>query len=597
MQKWKWLHKKWVKPAVISGIALVVVAGCVIGYTVYASTGTVTTTTTFMKAKAQTGNISTSVAGSGTVSSSGEYALTAAGAGTVDTLNVKQGDSVTAGEVIAHVTSSSDSDTVTQKQNALTTAQSNLTQAQQNLASGQYIKSPIAGRVKSVTVSAGDDLSVTKSVGSLMVISTDGKMNVSLSGSNLPASGSTVNVAVTTYDGSTVNVSGTITSSSSASAGGTGSGNGGSGSGSGSSSGSMVAQIGRDDLPVGATAVVSYNNQSWSGKLALDSSVEISNSGNGTVTKVNVSENSTVSKNSNLVTLNAASLQNAVTSAQQQVTNAQSDLASAQAQAAKATITSPVDGVVATVSTSAGASVQNGGAIATILQNNAMQTVVTVDETDISKIKTGQKAEITLDAITGKTFTGKVTAVDVMGTTSNGVTNFNVTVSIDNPTGILVGETTTVSLITEEKDNTIVLSSGAILEKRGTTGYVLDASKLFDSNGKSLTLDNVSTAELVQKYGKKVTIGLSTTKEVEITSGLSAGDEVATPITINKAAVKSLSASRSSSSSAFGFGGGEMGGGMPGGGYGGYGGTTSRSNRTGGTGNTTGGTGNTTSKG
>lgn len=586
MRKWKWLSKKWAKPAILSGIALVIVAGSVIGYTAYASAGSVTSTTMFTKAKAQTGNISTSISGSGTVSSSGEYALTAASAGTVDTLNVKQGDSVTAGQVIAHVTSSADSQTLTQKQNALTTAQNNLAQANQNLESGQYIKSPTAGRVKSITVSAGDDLSVTKSVGSLMVISTDGKMNVALSGNNLPASGSTVNVAATTYGGGTVNVSGTITSASA-------SGNAGEGGSNGS--GSVVAQIGRDDLPVGAVAVVTYQGQTiGSNKLTLDSSVAISNPGNGTVSKVNVSENSVVSKNSNLVTLNAASLQNAVTSAEQQVTNAQTDLANAQAQAAKATVTSPVDGVVATVSTGAGASVQNGGAIATILQSNKMQTVVTVDETDISKVKVGQKAQITLDAVAGKTFTGSVTAADVMGTASNGVTSFNVTVSIDNPTGILVGETTNVSLITQEKDNTIVLSSGAVLEKRGTSGYVLDASRLFDSSGKSVTLNDVSTSDLVRKYGKKVTIGLSTAKEVEIVSGLSAGDEVATPITINKAAVKSLSASRSSSSNSLGFGGmgGEMGGGNFGGmgtgmGGGNFGGSTNRSNRTGGTGNTT----------
>ncbi len=587
MRKWKWLNTKWAKPAIITGIALVVVAGCVIGYTAYASNGTVTTTTTFIKTKAETGNISTSVSGSGTVSSSGEYALTAAGSGTVDTLNVKQGDSVTAGQVIAHVTSASDQQTVTQKQNALTTAQNNLTQAQQSLSSGQYIKSPIAGRVKSVTVSAGDDLSVTKSVGSLMVISTDGKMDVSLSSNTGLTSGTVVNVAVTTYDGSTVNVTGTITTSTSSGTAASGDGKSG-----GSSSSSLVAQIGRDDLPVGAAAVVTYNGQTiGSGSLALDSTVAISNSGNGTVTKVNVAENSTVSKGSNLVTLNSTSLQNAVTSAQQQVTNAQADLATAQAQLDKATVTSPVDGVVASVSTSTGASVQNGGAIATILQNNAMQTVVTVDETDIAKIKVGQSAQITLDAVSGKTFTGKVTAVDVMGTTSNGVTNFNVTVSIENPTGILVGETTNVSLITEEKDNTIVLSANAVLEKRGTSAYVLDASKLFDSNGKSVTLDNMTTSELVQKYGKKVTIGLSTSKQVEITSGLSAGDEVATAVTINKSAVKSLSASRSSSSSSFGFGGGmggETGGNFGGGNYaGGYTGGGTRTNRTGGTGNTT----------
>lgn len=578
----KRFKRKWIKPAIISGISLVVVAGCIVGYTVYAKSGSPATTTRFIMATANTGSISTSISGSGTVSSSGEYALTSSNSGTVDTLNVKQGDTVTAGEIIAHITATGDQQTLTQKQNALNTANNNLTQAEQNLTNGSTIKAPTDGRVKEISASSGDDLSVTKAAGNLMVISTNGRMDLSVSAS-LPI-GAVVDVNTSDSAGTAVTVSGTVTAGGSA---------GGSGQGSSGSYNQTTVQITRDDLPVGANATVSYDGQTYSaGKLSLDSSIAISNPGSGTISKVNVSENQRVAKGATLITLNSASLQNAVDSAKTAVASAQTDVANAQAQLDKATITSPVNGVVATVSTAAGSSVQSGGAIVTILDPTKMQTVVTVDEDDIAKVSVGQKATVTVSAISGKTFNGSVTAADVMGTSSNGVTNFNVTISIDNPDGVRVGETANANIITEEKDNTVVVPASAVVEKHGTTGYVLPADQLFDSNGKSIVLNDVSTRELVQKYGKQVTLGLSTSSQVEIASGVSSGEKLAEPITINNAAVKTLSGSNSSSSSLFGMSTGGYG--NFSGGYGNFGGgTTTR--RTGGTGNTvSGSTGTTT---
>lgn len=525
-------------------------------------------------ATASTGSISTSISGSGTVSSSGEYALTSSNAGTVDTLNVKQGDTVTAGEVIAHITATSDQQTLTQKQNALNSANNNLTQAEQNLANSSTIKAPTAGWVRQITVSAGDDLSVTKAIGNLCVIATG--MSFTFNG-DVP-NNTAITVAVTNSSGSVSYYAGTVSSSSQSQA----------------QSNAKQVTISDGSLPIGATASFSYNGQSYSGPLSLVS-VSISNSGSGAISAVNVTEDQHVAKGATLITLNSSSLQSAVDNAKTAVTSAQTDVANAQAQLDKATITSPTAGVVATVSTAAGSSVQNGGAIVTILDTNKMQTVVTVDEDDISKVSVGQKAKVTVSAVSGKTFSGAVTAVDVIGTSSNGVTNFNVTISIDSPEGVRVGETANANIITEEKDNTVVVPASAVVEKRGTTGYVLPADQLFDSSGKSIVLNDVATRELIQKYGKQVTIGLSTSSQVEIVSGVTSGEKLAEPITVNNAAVKTLSASKSSSSSLFNMGGG-MEGGMGGfGGAGGYGGYNSRSTRTGGTGNTvSGSTGTTT---
>lgn len=236
-------------------------------------------------------------------------------------------------------------------------------------------------------------------------------------------------------------------------------------------------------------------------------------------------------------------------------------------------MTSPIDGVVAELNVKDGDSVSNGTAVAVIMNPNALQTVISVDELDISKITVGQKATISLDAVTGKTFSGSVTQIDPIGTSSNGVATYNVTVIIDDPQNIMVGMTTNVDIVTASKDNVIVVSANTILMKNGTKGYVLPASDLFDSNGKSITLTNTNTSELIQKYGKEVTIGMATQDKDEITSGVSAGDNLAIPVTVNPSQISSLSNQSTSNNNSFNFSG-----------IGGSGGNTRKSN--GGTGNT-----------
>ena len=564
----KKIKKKWAIG--ISAVAVVAVVGTIVGLRVSAKAKSASTTT-FRKATAQTGSISTSVSGSGSVSATSQITLTAANAGTVDSISVKQGDTVAAGQAIAHINSSASAQTVKQKQNQLTSAQSDLAQAQSQL-DGLSVKSPAAGKVKAITASAGDSLSTIKPLGDLAVISTSRSMSVSFNPSETVRMGQSVTVSVSgkTY-------AGTISSASS------------SGGQGGGQSGSVSAVIGSDDPTIGDTATVTLNGDTiGSGKIQLTSSVPISNSGNGTVSKVYVSENQMVSKNQSLFLLSGDSVQQQITAKQNAVKSAQEDLDAAQSDAAKNTVTSPISGVVAELDVKVGDSVTGGGNVAVIVNQDAMQTVVAVDELDISKVSAGQKATISLDAITGKTFSGSVLMVDPIGTASNGVATYNVTVSIDNPQGIKVGMTTNVAIITQSKDNVLVVPSGAILMKNGTQGYVLPADQLFDSNGKSIQLTNTNTAQLVRRYGKEVTIGMATADQDEIVSGVSNGDALAIPVTINQAALQSLS-NQGTSNNSFSFGGmsGRSGGysGMTGGttGRSGYGSTTRKS---GGSGNT-----------
>lgn len=566
------MEKKKKKKLIIavSIVLILAIGGSVINFTVLAKSKS-SSTTTFRKVTAQTGNISTSVSGSGSVTDTSQITLTAENAGTIDTLSVKQGDTVKAGQVIAHVNSSASSQSVQQKQNQLTSAQNDLAQSKDQLDSLE-IKAPAAGKVKSITASSGDSLSTIKPLGDLAEISLSRSMTVSFTPSQTVKSGQTVTVTAsgTTY-------SGTISSGSS------GGQSGQYGQNGGNSGGSTVAVIASDNPTVGDTAVIKLNgNTIGSGKLQLEKSIAISNTGNGTIAQVDVSENQMVSKNQTLFQLSSDSVQQQIAAKQNAVTSAQQDLDDAKASAAKDTITSPINGVVAELDVKKGDSIANGATAAVIIDPNSLQTVVSVDELDISKVKVAQKATISLDAITDKTFSGSVTQVDPIGTSSNGVATYSVTVSIENPTNVKIGMTTNVEITTESKDNVIVVSANALLMKNGSKGYVLSAADLFDSTGKSIKLNSTSTAQLIQKYGKEVTIGMSTQDKDEIVSGVSAGDDLAIPVTVNTDAIKSLSNQSTSNNNTFGFGG------MSGrSGTGNYSGTTGGSNRrSGGSGNT-----------
>ncbi|HEY4776937.1 MAG TPA: efflux RND transporter periplasmic adaptor subunit, partial [Candidatus Acidoferrales bacterium] len=83
----------------------------------------------------------------------------------------------------------------------------------------------------------------------------------------------------------------------------------------------------------------------------------------------------------------------------------------------KTTYTAPIDGIVSYIAVRVGENVvpgiQNavGSNLMTISDMSIVTAEVKVDETDITNVREGQPAEVTIDAIPGKTFKGHVTQV------------------------------------------------------------------------------------------------------------------------------------------------------------------------------------------
>ncbi len=172
-----------------------------------------------------------------------------------------------------------------------------------------------------------------------------------------------------------------------------------------------------------------------------------------------------------------------------------------------ATITSPIDGhIVSDPSVYTGSNVLATDTIATVASSSNLQLMAEVDETDIGKARLGQKANITLDAFPDKTFSSTVSQIAPQAiTTSTGATAFNVTFNMESSEPFLIGMNGSAQIITATKENVLSVPLEAIVN------------------------DNFVWIKKGKNYQQReVTKGLESDSDVEITSGISEGDNVVT---------------------------------------------------------------------
>ncbi len=157
-----------------------------------------------------------------------------------------------------------------------------------------------------------------------------------------------------------------------------------------------------------------------------------------------------------------------------------SDLASAQAQidAAQAVlnetqITAPFAGTVSTLNNKVGDLVTNGTSFGRIDDNSIMFVDLSISEVDIAKIAVNQKVTITFDAIPSKTYNGFIKSIDMAGVISSGAVNYTVTVQLtDGDAQILPAMTASANIVLNSVDNVLSLPSRAVRVTNGQY-YVL----------------------------------------------------------------------------------------------------------------------------
>lgn len=170
-------------------------------------------------------------------------------------------------------------------------------------------------------------------------------------------------------------------------------------------------------------------------------------------------------------------------------------------------IVAPIEGTVIVRDAEPGQTVNTSTAI--IVISDRLIVKAQVDETDIGKVKTGQKAEIVLDAHPDMTIGGKVTHIYYESVTVNNVTVYYVEITPDEiPDEFRSGMSATLEIIQIEKKDALTLPAGALISEDGETCVM------------------VKTGEKEPPEKRSVTTGMATEDKVEIISGLSSSDTV-----------------------------------------------------------------------
>ncbi|WP_418791961.1 HlyD family efflux transporter periplasmic adaptor subunit [Phosphitispora sp. TUW77] len=213
----------------------------------------------------------------------------------------------------------------------------------------------------------------------------------------------------------------------------------------------------------------------------------------GTIQDLYVDEKENVKKGQKLCYISSDSAEKQVISQQIKLKQAQLNLEDVKTKLADCKVYASIDGVfdlsLADIDSDSettgedywqvGDEVSAGQVLATITETG-MTVTVSVDEVDITKVKVGQEATITADALPEKTFSGTVQEIASKGTEQNGVASFDVTVCINQPDELKENMTANVEILVAAKEGVLLLPIEAIQERQGQKYVIMAAGATGD---------------------------------------------------------------------------------------------------------------------
>lgn len=167
------------------------------------------------------------------------------------------------------------------------------------------------------------------------------------------------------------------------------------------------------------------------------------------------------------------------------VEEARATLRASETDLTKASIRSPIDGVVLARKVEPGQTVAaslQAPVLFTLAENLAqMELQVDVDEADVGQVREGQSATFTVDAYPGRRFPARIRLVRYGAETVNNVVTYKTILNVDNDDlSLRPGMTATAEILTAERDNVLLVPNAALrftppqpAEPRSTGGGLL----------------------------------------------------------------------------------------------------------------------------
>jgi HlyD family secretion protein len=207
------------------------------------------------------------------------------------------------------------------------------------------------------------------------------------------------------------------------------------------------------------------------------------------------------------------------------VSKAEDDLRNAREDLENHHIRAPFGGIIGKVNVQAGDKISSNKILFTLVTDKKIAEV-SLNEIDISKVKVGQIASITFDAINDIVVSGTVSEIDLLGTVNQGVVNYSVKISFDvKDERIKTGMSLSASIISEQKQNIIKVPNSAV-KNQGNANYV----EALDDKGVVVRIP--------------VKTGITNDEYTEIISGLSEGDTYISR-TVNSSATRTTTSAPS----------------------------------------------------
>lgn len=230
-----------------------------------------------------------------------------------------------------------------------------------------------------------------------------------------------------------------------------------------------------------------------------------------------------------------AKAQASVLSARAAVSQAEATLNTDRINLSKATIKSPIDGVILTRSVEPGQTVAASFQVSTLFtiaqDLREMELEVAVDEADVGSVKEGQSATFTVDAYPGRKYHATVIRVAFGSTTSSNVVSYTTTLKVTNDDQSLrPGMTATAEIATTSHENVLLAPNAALrftpdtattTNSRGVVGSLMPGPPR--DVEKKVKMETGSKQLWVLKNGAPapvtVTVGQTDGRLTEITSG------------------------------------------------------------------------------
>lgn len=180
----------------------------------------------------------------------------------------------------------------------------------------------------------------------------------------------------------------------------------------------------------------------------------------------------------------------------------------------KAEITATFDGLIANIYITEGqqlSTMNYASPAICLIDPSEIKLSGVIDEIDVSKVKLGQEAIITLDALPDKEVEGSVTFVSPASTIQAGVVFYKTTISLENPdAGLKDGMSASAEIILEQREDVLLIPNRAVQGSMEEPWV------------------HVVVDEQVEE--REISMGLSDGMYSEVLAGLEEGEEIILPI-------------------------------------------------------------------